>query len=81
MPHECLEELVGILFLNEEARRIDDVSRILHEFAAFWRELFQRHWRVTADVCQKLEYLLIIGETTLSQRLYDAVESNLCQCR
>lgn len=34
MPHELLEELVGVLFANRIASGLDDVPRVLGEFPA-----------------------------------------------
>jgi hypothetical protein len=44
MPDEILEQLVGVLLLHHQPRRLDDITGILDKFAAIRGKLIDIHW-------------------------------------
>lgn len=77
VPDEVLEELVGVLVLDDQASGLDDVARVGDEFLAVGRELIHLDGRVGVDVAQSLVDLLVVRELAGAESLDDAIEAHL----
>jgi hypothetical protein len=77
MPHEVLEQLVRVLLLDHQPRRLDDVARILDELAAVRGELVGVDGGGGLDVAQGLVYLFVVGHAALAEGFDHAVETDL----
>jgi len=77
MPDKILEQLVGVLLLHHQPRRLDDIAGILDKFAAIRGKLIDIHWGCILNISERLVDLFIIGHATLPEGLDHAVKTNL----
>ena len=75
VPEEVLEELVGVLLLDNLAGGFDDVAGILDEALTGGGELDNDHGGIVANVAEGFVYLGVVGVAAVAQGLDDAVEA------
>lgn len=79
MPDELLEKLVGVLFLDNEACGVNDVTGVIDELFSLWRELVDLDGGMVGDITQSLVDLKVGGKFSLAKSVNHAVEANLIE--
>lgn len=77
VPDKVLEEFIRVLFPDNQASGVDDVTGVVNETATLWRQLVDVDGRVVAYVAKTLVYLVVCGQAALAESLDGAVETDL----